>query len=194
MDYENLLRSMEASADEKKDELIKKAVQSARKAEEDARVKADEIIKKHMSAASRKLEIERNRQLYEARGTARKDIVGVKYDIFSKAFNTAEARLASIRDSDGYEGFLRKAIAEAVDALGEKEYMLHVDARDLELCRKILGSQGIEPAITADLTCAGGLSASTVDGKVVVHNTVESRLRSAKERMKLDTFFRLFGD
>jgi V/A-type H+-transporting ATPase subunit E len=194
MDYENLLKSMETSADEKKDELIRKAVQSARKAEDDARVKADEIIKKHMSDASRKVEVERNRRLYEARGAMKKDITGVKHDFFSKAFDGAEARLASIRDGEGYEGFFRAAMIEAVDALGEKEYILHVDRRDLDLCRKVLGSQGNGLVVKADLTCAGGLSASTADGKVVVHNTVESRLRSARARLKLDAFSRLFGD
>jgi len=39
----------------------------------------------------------------------------------------------------------------------------------------------------------GGLVATTKDGKVVVLNTLESRLENARRRLRLRTFSMLYG-
>lgn len=194
MDYENLMRSMDASADEKKEELIRKAMQSAGKMEEEAHVKAEEIVKAHALRASKALDADRNRSVFEALSEASRESADIKYEYFSRAFKAAEERLTSIREQDGYEDFFRSALMEAVEALGDGDIVLHVDARDEELCRDIVDSLGIKCAVRAGLSTAGGLNASTSDGRVTVLNNVESRLSSAKERYKLEVFSALFGD
>ncbi|WP_174590004.1 V-type ATP synthase subunit E [Methanocella conradii] len=194
MDYENLMKSMEASAEEKREELLRKARESAAKIEEEARLKADEIVKGHISRASRNLEVDRNRLLYEARSKARGESAAIMHEYFSRAFSLAEGRLAAIRQENGYEDFFRRAMAEAIDAIGEKEFVLHVDPRDEDLCRRIIGTIGIECPVQADISCAGGLNVSTPDGRTVVFNTIESRLKSARERHRLEVFSALFGD
>lgn len=194
MDYENLMKSMEASADEKRDEMIKKAGESAGKIEEEARAKADDIVKGHVAKASRALETDKNRFLFEAGSEARSESAAVRYELFSRSFDIAEERLSTIREQSGYDDFLRNAMMEAVDALGEKEFVLHIDPRDEPLCRRLMGSLGIECAVKADISCLGGLNVSTPDDRIVIFNSIESRLKSARERCKLDVFSALFGD
>jgi V/A-type H+-transporting ATPase subunit E len=194
MDYDDLMRSMDASADEKKAELIRKARESAKAIEEDARKKADEIAGSRISSASRALEVDRNRLLYEARSEAQKEIAGIKHEYFSRAFRIAEERLSAFRGQSGYEEFFRRAMVEAIEALGENDFVLNIDGRDEELCRSIVGSLGIRCTVKADLSCAGGLNVSTPDGKVVIFNDIGSRSKAARERLKLEIFSRLFGD
>jgi V/A-type H+-transporting ATPase subunit E len=193
MEYENLMTSMEASADEKIAELTDKAAAAAQKVRDEAQKKADEIVRAHQDSAAMAMEAESNRALYEARAAVKKEAASVRFECYSRAFDEAEKRLEAFRQNGVYESFFRKAMAESVEALGEKELVLHIDARDEELCRRSMALLGIECGVKADMTCAGGLNASTTDGKVVVFNTLEARLRSARERLKLDVFSALYG-
>lgn len=194
MEYDNLMTSMEASADERIAELVAKANESARKARDEAQKKAGDIVKAHVDDAAHAMEVERNRAMFEARAAAKKEAAGLKHEYYVRAFDAAEKRLASLREQDSYPVFFERALAESIAALGEKELVLHIDGRDAPLCRKAMGSLGIDCAVVADVTTAGGLNASTTDGRVVVYNTVEARLKSARERMRLELFSRLFGD
>lgn len=194
MEYENLMTSMEASAAERIAELVAKADEDAKKVREEAQKKAGDIIKAHVDDASHAMEVERNRLMFEGRSQAKREAAALKHEYYARAFVEAEKRLASLRLQDGYAGFFEKALAESVEALGEKEYVVHIDGRDASLCREAMDSMGVDGAIVADLICAGGLNVSTIDGKVVVSNTVEARLIAARERMRLELFSRLFGD
>jgi V/A-type H+/Na+-transporting ATPase subunit E len=194
MDYEDLMKSMDASADEKKEALMQKARESAEQIEEDARVKADEIVRERVSAATKALESDRNRQLYEARSAARSEVSGIRHEYFSRAFDSAARRFAAMRERNGYAEFFRRSLIEALEALGEKEFVLHIDQRDEELCGSIVASLGLACAVRADITTAGGLNASTTDGRVVIFNNVESRLASARGRYRREVFSLLFGD
>jgi V/A-type H+-transporting ATPase subunit E len=193
MDYENLMRSMDAGAEEKLAELTEKAGKTSAEIKSRALVKAEEIKKLHMDGALKAAALERNKSLYVANSDARKRIGSLKHELFDEAFARARERLASVRESGNYEDSFRRMAGEAVLALGESEAVLHVDKRDADLCRKVADGLGVRCEILADLSCMGGLIASTKDGKVVVYNTIESRLESARRRMRLDIFGMLCG-
>ena len=194
MDYENLMKSMDESADEKKGALIEKAKEGARGIEDEARPKADEIVKAHLSRASHALEVDRNRFLYEARSEARRESAAIKHEYLSRAFDIAEEGFKDFRYRDGYEDFFRRTMLEAVEGLGEKEFIIHIDARDEQLCWRVMGQTGLDRPVKADISSAGGLNVSTPDGKVIVFNCLESRLKAAKERHGREIFSTLFGD
>jgi len=71
---------------------------------------------------------------------------------------------------------------------------LHIDPRDETLCRQILNELGRNSEIVTNLTSAGGLAVSTKDGKVVVSNTIETRLNNVKQLLKREVFSTLFGE
>jgi vacuolar-type H+-ATPase subunit E/Vma4 len=47
--------------------------------------------------------------------------------------------------------------------------------------------------IVTDISCAGGLNASTKDGRFVIFNTVESRFERAKVLLKREVYAALYG-
>lgn len=194
MDYEGLMKSLEGSAEEKKAAIIEKARREAASIQEEARAQSGEIVKARLSRAAAVAELERNKSLYEARSEVKKNISMVKHQLFLKAFKDAEKRLDGVRSLEDYELSYRKMLEEALAALGDKQAVLHVDRRDEALAKKILSSIGRSIEVKPGQDTIGGLYASTPDGKVVVYNTIESRLRMARERLKMEVFSTLFGD
>jgi V/A-type H+-transporting ATPase subunit E len=194
MDYENLLKSMDASAEEKMAELMQRASKTSAEIKSIAHAKAAEIKKLHMDGALKTTMLERNKSFFMANNEAKKQIGSLKYELFSEAFARARERLASVRENGYYEDVFRRMAEEAVRGLGESEVVLHIDKKDIGLCRKVADDLGVRCEILADNNCMGGLIATSKDGKVVVHNTLESRLESARRRMKLEIFNTLYGD
>ncbi len=194
MDYENLMKSMDAGAEEKMAELRQKAQKTCAEIKSMAHAKAIEIKRLHMDSAMKTVMLERNRNLYTANTEARKQIGSLKHELYNEAFALARERLASVRESGNYESIFRSMTEEAVRSLGEGEVVLHVDKRDIDLCRKVAGGLGIRCDIRANNDCTGGLIATSKDGKVVVYNTIESRLETARRRLRLDIFNTLYGD
>ncbi len=194
MDYENLMKSMDAGAEEKLTELMQGAKKTSEEIKSRALAKADEIKKLHKDSAVKAVALERNKSLYMANSDARKQMGNLKHELYNEAFARARKRLASARKNGHYEDSFRKMAEEAVRALGESEAVLHVDKRDADLCRKVADGLGIGYVIVPDIDCLGGLTVTSKDGKVVVYNTVESRLENAMRRMRLEIFNKLYGD
>ena len=193
MDYENLMKSMDAGAEEKMAELMQKALKTSAEIKSTAHAKAVEIKKLHMDGASKTVMLERNKSVYTANSEARKQLGNIKHDLFNEAFAQARKRLVSVRENDYYKDTFRGMAEEAVRALGESEVILHIDKKDIDLCKKVADGLGIRCEIVADNRCMGGLIATSKDGKVVVSNTIESRLENAMRRMRLEIFNMLNG-
>lgn len=193
MEHDNLIKSMEASAEEKRAEMQLKAQKKAAEIKRDAMAKAEEIKKPRMESAVKAAMQERNERLFTANNEAKARLAGLKYELFNEAFEQARTRLGSLRKSGHYEDTFRRMTAEAINAIGEDEVVLHVDKRDVDLCRKVVDGMGKRCEIVADISCSGGLNASTKDMKIFAFNTVEYRLEKARQRMKLE-IFSILGD
>ena len=72
-------------------------------------------------------------------------------------------------------------------------FRIHVDRRDLDLCTRTLVTLGIRCEALTDIESAGGLVVSSLDGLVMISNTVESRLERAREKKRLSVYAALFG-
>ena len=98
-----------------------------------------------------------------------------------------------MRQHPGYPGIFEKLVHEAIGAVGEDRFSVHIDKRDEEILRKSLSAMQVSCEVFTDLECAGGLVVSSPDGTVVISNTIESRLERAQERKKHDIYSVLFG-
>lgn len=193
VDYDSLMKSMDADAGEKIAAIAKGAEATAAEIRSRARARADEARRLHMDSAAKAVELEKNRRMFLAHGEAKRQAAGIRHGRYGEAFDRAKEQIASFRDSPDYPACLRKMAEEALEELGEAEAVLHVDPRDEALARRILEDAAPGCEIVADLRCAGGLDACRRDGRVVVHNTLESRLERGKRRMRLDIFAMLGG-
>jgi V/A-type H+-transporting ATPase subunit E len=194
MTYENLITSMEESAEERIRETMKKAYKQAEETITHAEVKAEAIKKSYLENAARSIETERNKLMYDVKSKNKMDVIRIKDEMLQKAFLESRGKLADIREQSTYGHTLKKLIQEAIDELDGKEVRLHVDKRDEHLCKQILSEMNKNSEIEADLTCAGGLNVSTTDEKVIVFNTFETRLDKAKELLKFEIFSTIYGD
>ena len=194
MTNENLITSMEGSVEERIREMMKKAYKEAEEIKKHAEVKAAAIEKSYLENAAKSVETERNKLIYNVKAESKMNVTRIKDEMLQKAFLESKEKLGSFREQSTYKDAFKKMIQEAIDELDGKEVRLQIDKRDENLCKQILAEMNKNSEITTDLTCAGGLNASTKDDKVIVFNTIESRLHKATELLKFEIFSTLYGD
>lgn len=190
----NLIESMEISAEEKFREIISKAHRDAEEVKKRAEVKAETIKNSYLENAIKSIEAERKRQTYAAKTETKMNLIKTKDELLQKAFLEAKTILINFRGDSAYKKSFKLMILEAVHELEGEEVEIHVDKKDENLCKQILEESNMSFKIVPDTTCTGGLNVITKDGKVVVSNTIESRLERAKELLKFEIFSILFGD
>ena len=185
---------MEASAEEKVREIISKAHKDADEVKKSAEVKAKTIKDSYLENAIKSVEAEKNRQTYTAKTETKMNLIKAKDELLQKAFLETKKILVNFREDSAYKKSLKLMTQEAVHELEGEEVEIHVDKKDEDLCKQILKESNKNFEIVADIECAGGLNINTKDGKVVVSNTIESRIERAKELLTFEIFSILFGD
>jgi len=193
MAYENLLKSVEESSQERERELRETARVQAEEIRVAARKQALEIQEITIRDAERSAAIERNKQLYLTKGDLKEQALRSREKIFLTAFETAKNQLARLREDKDYPVIFERLAREATGAMGKTPFILHVDARDRDLAVTTIAALGIQCEILTDIECAGGLVAGSPDGLVTLSNTVESRLERIKEHKRLEIYAILSG-
>ena len=181
MAYEDLLKSVEESAREKEAELRKKEAAAVEDIKTRARKQAAAIRQTRIDEAVRSITAERNKLLYLTKTENKGLLIKTRETAFERAFSGAETRLSALRSSPEYPAIFEKLMREAAGAMGDGVFVVHVDPRDVELCKKTLALLRLVPEIRSDITTAGGMVASLPDNSIVISNTVESRMQRAKE-------------
>jgi vacuolar-type H+-ATPase subunit E/Vma4 len=193
MPYEQLIESVELCAEDKIREIKERAIQDAEKITTEAKGK-DEIIKKrHLDTVKRTVDSERRKSLAKINEENRMQLIRAKDDVFKHAFSEAQKILLAVRSQANYEKIFENLLKETILELEGEEILLHIDKRDESLCKKMLPELRLTTEIVTDITCAGGLNASTRDGKFIIFNTIESRSERAKVQLKLEVFATLYG-
>jgi len=193
MAYENLLRSVEESAEEKERELRENAHKQAEGIRRDAKKLATDIVERIVRDAENAAEIERNKQLYLANGAIREQALNSRENVFESAFDTAVQRLTLLRQDENYPAIFRRLVEETIEAAREGAFVVHVDPRDRELCTRTLTALKVSREIRTDLTSMGGLVISSPDGRITLKNTLESRLERVREHKRREIHAVLFG-
>jgi vacuolar-type H+-ATPase subunit E/Vma4 len=194
MAYENLLKSVEESAQEKERELREKARSAVQLISEDTKNQSTVIQQSLLAEAKKAATIEKNKLFYLTKGENKENLIKTKEAIFSTAFGDAEQRLSHVRKDPKYPDILKNLTREAVGALGGETFRIHIDKRDEKLIKKILSELHLSGEVIADLQCSGGLVVTTQNGSVKISNTLESRLERVKEQKKLEIYAVLYGD
>jgi len=192
--YEDLLKSVEESAHEKELELRDKAASSAEEIRQRAKKQAEMVRRARIDEAAKSVTTERNKLLYLTRAENKELLIGTREAAFENAFRDAEARLAGLRSDPEYPAVFERLVREAIGAIGEDAFEVHIDPQDEELCRNLLTSLGVAAEIRASLKTAGGAVVSLPDKSIVISNTVESRLQRARERKRIEIHSILSGD
>ena len=193
MAYENLLKSVEESEQERERELREKAQKLAREIRADAKKQAEEIQKNAVQDAEKSATIERNKQLYLTKDEIKEQALRRRETIFTAAFDQAGQQLSALRQDPKYPVIFESWPVEVTGAMSDRPFRVHVDKRDEELCRKTLAAMNIRCDVLTNLQCMGGLVVSSPDGLITISNTIESRLERIREHKKLEIHAILSG-
>jgi V/A-type H+/Na+-transporting ATPase subunit E len=192
--YEDLLKSVEESAHDKEQELRTKEAAAVDEIKARAKKQAGEIRDVHIDEVTRAISTERNKLLYLTKAEDKELLINTRETLFERAFSEAAVRLKDLRSDPEYPAFFEKLFKEAADAMGNEAFVIHVDPRDEELCKKTLSSLTLSSEIRSDITTDGGVSLSLPDKSVVISNTVESRMQRAKELRRKEIHAILAGE
>jgi V/A-type H+-transporting ATPase subunit E len=192
--FENLLKSVEESAQEKELELRNKAAFATEEIRQRAKKQAEAVRLAQIDEASKSVSTERNKLLYLTKAENKELLISTREAAFDNAFRDAEAHLAGLRSDPKYPAVFERLVKEAAGAMGGEAFEIHIDPRDDALCRSVLASLGITAEIRTDLKTAGGAVVSRPDNSVVISNTVESRLQRARELRRIEIHAILSGD
>ena len=193
MSIEQLIESVEVSAGEKITELRQKAGRDAEEIIKEAEGKDGIIKKRHLDTVKKAVEMERNKSLAKIKEETRMQFTRTKDEVYKKAFFEAQKILSSARSRADYENNFRKMLREVVLELEGEDIQLHIDKKDETLCKKLLSELKLNCDVVTDITSAGGLNASTKDGRFIIFNTTESRFEKAKALLKPEIFTMLYG-
>lgn len=182
MAYEDLLNSVEESAQEKEQELRKRAAVAIGDIKDRAKQRAEAIRLAQIEEANRSVTTERNKMLYLEKAKNKEELIRTREAAFEQAFCNAEARLKDLRADAKYPDIFSKLLREAASTTGDDPFIVHVDPKDEALCKKALAGLNLNAEVRADLATAGGVVISQHDDTVTIRNTVESRLERAKEQ------------
>ena len=194
MPYEDLLTAVRANAQEKMKEIRDRAEAEALKIRKDAEEKAQGIRSAHLEEAGRTVQLEKSKLISKVGAEKRMAFARAKEDLFQQVFDQAARRMVSARDHQGYRELLKKMAGEVMEDLPSEGIRVHIDPRDEPLCRELLREMKRNCEVVTDLTTIGGLNATTADERLMIFNTLESRLTRAKELMKSEIMSTLYGD
>lgn len=194
MAYENLLKSVEESAQERERELREKARYTVQSVSEETKSQAAVIQQALFDEVMKRIAVEKNKLIYITKGENKEKLIKAKESVFTAAAVRAEERLSQIRKDPKYPDILKKFAREAFSALGGESVIVHIDKQDEHIIKGILSDLHLSGEIIGDLRSAGGVVVSTPNDSIKISNTIESRLERVKEHKKLQIYTVLFGD
>ena len=175
MAIEQLIESVEVSAEERITELREKAYQQSVEIRREAEGKDEAIKKKHLDAVKKTVQVERNKLIAKIKDETRMQFTRPKTKYIRKPFLKPKKFSHQHDRVQIYENNFRKMLQEAVLELEGEDIQLHIDKRDENLCKKVLSELKLNCEVVTDITSAGGLNASTKDGRFILFNTIENR-------------------
>jgi vacuolar-type H+-ATPase subunit E/Vma4 len=183
MSLQTILDTIRASGEAQVQEIEKDAGSEGKAILAQARMEAHQIEEDASANASMPAISERARILHRARLDALYTVGSIREQLVDNAIAQTRERLASFRSDSGYPSILRRLTEEALAQLQSTNeagrLQLLADPRDEELLELILANLELNAEVRYELTCWGGLVAKGADGRVVIINTLESRLEHA---------------
>ena len=193
MTYDELMRSIDTAAAERKRELGEKAVAEAEAIRKAAVERAGGFRTEAMARAERKVAAEREMMLSRVRQEVKLELLKRRNELAERAFDTAHGRILALRASPLYRDVVKRLAVEAIGLAGGTDPVFHVDPRDRSLFEGILRELGRNSEVATDIETAGGITITSRDGKILVTNTLESRLARARDLLKGEVFSTLGG-
>lgn len=191
MESQGLLKALDQEAQSERQALLVRAQAEARELIEKAQVEAQEIREQRLTVSRTEAASERQRVLGGAKQKAADLLLRTKEALLSKAWEEARAELS--RRFEGKEGakVLAALVEEALPDLGDR-FMLEVNPKDLSAAQALMREKKLSAEAKAVPGVQHGVRLRSGDGKLVILNTMESRLVRASAGLRVEVGQLLF--
>jgi vacuolar-type H+-ATPase subunit E/Vma4 len=188
------------STNQMENKLIDKTVEQRHQLIADAQEKADKIISAMEAETKRinemtdqaiqnviggELRSVHDRVVGGAQLQGRKIIMEARMEVISKVFDLAAEEVKKIPESLKYNEYLEKMAVESINKLNEDciVYANPADAKHLSSVMEKL-SVGVKVKIEeSPVDIIGGISLVNMEGTKTIHNTLDSRLKEARNKL-----------
>lgn len=179
MSLEDILQAIRAEGDRVCAEIAAEADRSVAAILAEAEARAAEVRAAELRQGAEVRHNERTARLYQTRLEAGRRRSAAWQEAYQSTLDAAHAALAAVPARQDYPDILRRLLEEALPELDDAP-IITVTGRDKELLDRMLQDLEVVGAqLEPDLKSWGGLRARTVDKRIIVHNTLESRLERA---------------
>lgn len=189
MGLDEILRSLKGEAEEESSRLLTDARRKA--AELLAAARAEEELGREALLASADAEIAREGHVTLGRTRARLNLEreAVRAEAVEQVFTEVRSRLSEARESPGYRTGLSALLREA---MGAARGPVEVKVRPEDVASAAAANPHVP--VTPDLRLDGGVIVCSVDGSVVLDNSLGTRLERASKLLRHEVTQLLFGD
>jgi vacuolar-type H+-ATPase subunit E/Vma4 len=166
--------------------ILARAEGQAAQIQAEAQVEAERDRAEIEQAAAQSQPEEAARLLNQARFAALCQTGLARDELVEQVLDDVRQQLSRVRQGPDYPALLAHLLDETFPASHnhvvtkpEEGFMLEADPLDQTVLAHILDERGMTLAVDYCLVCWGGLNARSIDGKVTLLNTLESRLARA---------------
>jgi len=192
MALDDILRAIEEEGEARCKEILDNAKAEAAEILKNAKEEAKSVIEEYVSRAEATMYGEKTRILSDAKLYVKKQVIQAKEEHIEDAFDNVASELEAMRKRPEYARYFRRLLDETA-ANAEGNLIISVDRRDEKVARDAVAAAGLDCELRTDISTLGGLKAITADGRIVLTNTIDSRLERAKQFLKPEVATKLFG-
>ena len=197
---DKIVSSIMSEAQEKADVIIQDANANVSEITAKAEKTAEAEKIKILENGKKQSDMRYQQIISEAKMNARRAELGAKEEVIEAAFDKATEDLKDIASSgsEEYDDSLSKIIKEAVDELGSKDLIIHLNEADTNKFKSQLDSSStfqiddIKFQLGEPIDTIGGAIVKTRNGDIEVNNTIESRLERFKSVLRSEVANVLF--
>ena len=192
MALDDMLRAIEEEGDARCKQILDNAEVEAAEILKNAKEEAKRVREEYITRAEATMFGEKTRILSDAKLYVKKQVIQAKEKHIEDAFDSVASEFEAMRTRPEYASYFRRLLDETA-ANAEGNLVISVDRRDEKVARDAVAAAGLDCELRTDISTLGGLKAITADGRIVLTNTIDSRLERAKQFLKPEVATKLFG-
>jgi len=189
----DLLDDMEREVLQEKERLeaaTKKQIEDIKAASEKEVKRLREGV---LKSVDEKLKLECTRSLARAEQEVKNSTLLKKQGIIESLLKEVEDTVLKVRKEQFYPVLFKQMLLEALKEL-EGEAIIEVHPSDKALCQEIIRELGRNCRIEDLKGISGGVVLTSPDGRVTIHNSLQSRIKNARKRAMEEVARVLFNE
>lgn len=175
MSIESMLSALEHDAEAEKKKILEETQRQIAAILSEDQIKADSIRRHHMNKARDASDIEEAKALGSARSQASNMILQARKQAFEIVYARARERIRTLTQDNEYPQILAGLIQEAASGLSGR-VAAEVAPQDVHTAQQIFKRLNISADIKASPAVFGGVILKSDEQRMVIENTLESRL------------------